>query len=369
LKTIPLRETILNIPNVLTLSRLIVSPFVGYFILNEQYEIALGAFVYAGVTDLLDGIIARNYNQKTMVGTVIDPLADKTLMTVLTVTLAMKDLLPSRDLGLILSAFYYRYISLPLPKTLPRYFDMSIPSAEIRPTLISKVNTTLQLVLMGTTLASPVFGWINVPFLKTLHLILNDINGEGLFGSVRCPFVIKLWNLKTKGQMAKRVRQAQVTLLEVGVLDETLHYGPYSRYWWKTNKVFDNKDITYFPIRIGQKTKVILNNREFIITIVIGYPNNPNLPGYTCQSDAVYTELPVHDPSTAISSIYTSIFDAKTHYSEKIEIKDDVCKVEVYQDSQLKKMVEEESLNDVWKFFSISKYNGIQLFGLDYNVT
>ncbi|CAG8775832.1 6004_t:CDS:1, partial [Cetraspora pellucida] len=56
-------------------------------------------------------------------------------------------------------------------------------------------------------------------------------------------------------QMAKRVRQAQVTLLEVGVLDENLHYGPYSRYWWKTNKVFDNKDITYFPVRIGQKTK------------------------------------------------------------------------------------------------------------------
>ncbi|CAG8669022.1 14198_t:CDS:2, partial [Dentiscutata heterogama] len=175
-KKIPLRETILNIPNVLSLSRLIVSPFIGYFILSEQYEIALCAFVYAGVTDLLDGIIARHYNLKTMVGTVIDPLADKILMTILTITLAMKDLLPipvatiilGRDFCLILASFYYRYISLPSPKTLSRYFDISIPSAEVRPTLISKVNTALQLVLMGTTLASPVFGWINVPFLKTL---------------------------------------------------------------------------------------------------------------------------------------------------------------------------------------------------------
>ncbi|RIB03759.1 CDP-alcohol phosphatidyltransferase-domain-containing protein [Gigaspora rosea] len=176
-KKIPLRETILNLPNVLTLSRLIVSPFVGYFILNEQYEIALGVFVYAGVTDLLDGIIARRYNLKTMAGTVIDPLADKTLMTILTITLAMKDLLPipvatiilGRDICLILASFYYRYISLPSPRTLSRYFDMSIPSAEVRPTLISKVNTALQLALMGTTLASPIFGWINVPFLKALQ--------------------------------------------------------------------------------------------------------------------------------------------------------------------------------------------------------
>ncbi|CAG8595523.1 24748_t:CDS:2, partial [Cetraspora pellucida] len=169
LKKIPLRETLLNIPNVLTFSRLIVSPFVGYFILNEQYEIALGAFVYAGITDLLDGIIARHYNLKTMVGTVIDPLADKTLITILTVTLAMKDLLPSRDFCLIAATFYYRYVSLPSPKTLSRYFDISIPSAEVRPTLISKVNTALQLALMGTTLSSPVFGWIDVPFLKALQ--------------------------------------------------------------------------------------------------------------------------------------------------------------------------------------------------------
>ncbi|CAG8815447.1 20862_t:CDS:2, partial [Racocetra persica] len=50
-----------------------------------------------------------------------------------------------------------------------------------------------------------------------------------------------------------------------------------------SSPVFDNKDITYFPIRIGQKTKVILNDREFIITIAVGYSNNPYLPGYNCQ--------------------------------------------------------------------------------------
>jgi len=50
-------------------------------------------------------------------------------------------------------------------------------------------------------------------------------------------------------------------------------------------------------------------------------------------------------------------------------IEDDICKVEVYQDSQLKKSVEGISLNNVWENFSINKYNGIQLFGLDYVIT
>ena len=56
---------------------------------------ALGLFVYAGVTDLVDGWVARKWGLQTVVGTVIDPMADKALMTIVTVTLAMKEALPS----------------------------------------------------------------------------------------------------------------------------------------------------------------------------------------------------------------------------------------------------------------------------------
>lgn len=55
---------------------------------------AVGLFAYAGITDLLDGWIARRWNRKTVVGTIIDPLADKALMTILTVCLATKGALP-----------------------------------------------------------------------------------------------------------------------------------------------------------------------------------------------------------------------------------------------------------------------------------
>ena len=61
-----------------------------------------------------------------------------------------------RDVGLAISAIYYRYISLPPPKTFMRYWDFSLPSAEVRPTTISKYNTFLQLALMGLTTTAPV---------------------------------------------------------------------------------------------------------------------------------------------------------------------------------------------------------------------
>jgi cardiolipin synthase len=60
-----------------------------------------------------------------------------------------------RDIGLAISAIYYRWISLPPPKTFSRYWDFSLPSAEVRPTTISKYNTALQLALIGGTTALP----------------------------------------------------------------------------------------------------------------------------------------------------------------------------------------------------------------------
>ena len=61
-----------------------------------------------------------------------------------------------RDAGLMVSAIYYRWISLPPPKTMARYWDFSLPSAEVKPTGISKVNTALQLLLVGAAMALPI---------------------------------------------------------------------------------------------------------------------------------------------------------------------------------------------------------------------
>lgn len=76
------------------MTRLIAAPAIGYLVLHDQHAWAAGLFAYAGITDLLDGWIARRWNRKTVVGTVIDPMADKALMTILTVCLAVKGALP-----------------------------------------------------------------------------------------------------------------------------------------------------------------------------------------------------------------------------------------------------------------------------------
>jgi cardiolipin synthase len=69
---------------------------VGYLVLHDQHAWALGLFAYAGITDLVDGWIARKWKLQTVVGTVIDPMADKALMTVLTVCLAVNGAMPGK---------------------------------------------------------------------------------------------------------------------------------------------------------------------------------------------------------------------------------------------------------------------------------
>ncbi|KAG0051048.1 hypothetical protein BGZ83_004126 [Gryganskiella cystojenkinii] len=171
-----LHENIYTIPNFLTVTRLIAAPVIGYWVLKGDYTNACILFGIASITDGLDGWIARRFNMQSIVGTILDPMADKTLMTILTVTLAMQELIPipiaaiilGRDAGLILSSFYYRYISLPEPKTFKRYWDFSIPSAEVRPTMISKVNTAIQMGYICLSLMAPVFdftGHIGLEYL------------------------------------------------------------------------------------------------------------------------------------------------------------------------------------------------------------
>jgi cardiolipin synthase len=90
-----LHEDIYTVPNILTFTRLAAAPVIGYLVLHDQHAWAVGLFAYAGITDLLDGWIARRWDSKTVVGTVIDPMADKMLMTILTICLAAKGALPS----------------------------------------------------------------------------------------------------------------------------------------------------------------------------------------------------------------------------------------------------------------------------------
>lgn len=87
-------ENIYTIPNILTFSRLLATPLIAYLILHDFPYLATGLLFYAGLTDVIDGWIARRYNLQSVVGTVIDPMADKFLMVTLTGALAYTGAMP-----------------------------------------------------------------------------------------------------------------------------------------------------------------------------------------------------------------------------------------------------------------------------------
>jgi cardiolipin synthase len=88
-----------------------------------------------------------------------------------------------RDVGLAIAAIYYRWISLPPPKTFARYWDFSLPSAEVHPTTISKYNTLFQLALVGITTSAPL---IPADLTGALTIMQYVFLGDLIFDCVRC---------------------------------------------------------------------------------------------------------------------------------------------------------------------------------------
>ncbi|KAJ5674749.1 uncharacterized protein N7477_004683 [Penicillium maclennaniae] len=222
LSKIPLQsshENIYTVPNILTFSRLVAAPVVGYLLVHNYHAAALSLFAYAGITDLIDGWIARKYHLQTVVGTIIDPMADKLLMTVGVACLAVNGSLPvwlaviilGRDVGLAISAIYYRWISLPPPKTMARYWDFSLPSAEVRPTEISKINTALQLVLVGSAIALPV---VPEAVISAWHLseamtaFQYLVAGTTIWSGLSYVFSNNAVKILSKEEVQKRIAQA-----------------------------------------------------------------------------------------------------------------------------------------------------------------
>uniref|UniRef100_U9T958 Uncharacterized protein n=1 Tax=Rhizophagus irregularis (strain DAOM 181602 / DAOM 197198 / MUCL 43194) TaxID=747089 RepID=U9T958_RHIID len=104
------------------------------------------------------------------------------------------------------------------------------------------------------------------------------------------------------------VQNLRVTLIKPGSIVSELHYGPYSFYWW----IFSDENKTLFLIRLGQQTKVHINEVNFILTIQTGSDNSKLMPMYYCQSGLhVVTES---SSTKAISTAYKNHFNTSTRY-------------------------------------------------------
>jgi cardiolipin synthase (CMP-forming) len=136
----------LNLPNLITLGRLLSVPLAVWLIIEARYGVAFWIFVGAGISDALDGYIAKRFDRRTRLGALLDPIADKALLVGVYVTLGIAGQLPHwlvilvvlRDI-LILGGF-----ALIQATTAPQHLG---------PLFVSKVNTSVQIALVGFVLA------------------------------------------------------------------------------------------------------------------------------------------------------------------------------------------------------------------------
>lgn len=137
----------MNVPNLISLARLASVPVAVWLILSDELDWAFGLFVAAGISDAVDGLIAKRFHAETAIGRYLDPLADKALLMSVFVALGHQGHLPlwlvilvvSRDVMILAGAL----IGLIL-----------MESYRITPSLTSKVNTTAQIVLAAVVLAN-----------------------------------------------------------------------------------------------------------------------------------------------------------------------------------------------------------------------
>lgn len=128
----------MNIPNSLTILRILLIPVYVGFMTYGRYGLALLALLVAGFTDAIDGPIARRLNQRTRLGTFLDPLADKLLLTSGFISLSMLHLVPSWLVILVVS----RDVIILLGTAVAHVTNTPI---DITPTFLGKGTTLLQL--------------------------------------------------------------------------------------------------------------------------------------------------------------------------------------------------------------------------------
>ena len=143
---------IVTVPDLLTVFRMVLIPVFASLLFYQRFVLALVVFVVAGVTDSLDGLLARRFNQKSQLGTILDPIADKLMLVTAFVVLSMRAVFPQ-----------------PLPPHLPVPFwvTVAVISRDVfilvgaaainivtgfrgfRPSLLGKINTTVQIIAIA----------------------------------------------------------------------------------------------------------------------------------------------------------------------------------------------------------------------------
>jgi cardiolipin synthase (CMP-forming) len=160
------RDLRVSLPNLITLGRILLVPVIIWAITSGQMAVAFVLFFIAGVSDAVDGFLAKRFNMQTEIGALLDPLADKCLLVSIYIALGMTSEVPrwlvilvvSRDIIIIGAVIVSWLVDRPVP---------------MKPLMVSKLNTVAQVVYAGLVLASLGFGFVFTPFDIILMAIVT----------------------------------------------------------------------------------------------------------------------------------------------------------------------------------------------------
>lgn len=135
----------INIPNALTLARILLTPVFAICLIRHLFGTALLVFTVAAVTDGLDGFVARVFRRKTALGAYLDPTADKLLLTTAFITLAIQGMIPGWITVIVITRDVIILSGVGLLSLMNRGF-------EAKPSLLSKMTTVAQLLTVWVVL-------------------------------------------------------------------------------------------------------------------------------------------------------------------------------------------------------------------------
>lgn len=158
----------MTLPNIITLVRLGLVPVVVWSIASGEMLLAFWLFLAAGLSDALDGFLAKRFHMQSELGAYLDPVADKALLVSIYVTLAVSGIIPrwvaiavvSRDVMIVGAILLAMVMGKPLA---------------IRPLVISKINTAVQIAFAATVLALAGFE-IAAPGLVSIGLLMVGLS-------------------------------------------------------------------------------------------------------------------------------------------------------------------------------------------------
>ena len=148
----------MSIPNLITLARILAVPVILWAITSGEMRIAFALFLAAGLSDLIDGFLAKRFGMATELGAYLDPLADKAMIISIYVALGIVEAIPRWLVILVVS----RDIMIVSAVILSWLVDKPV---KLKPIAVSKLNTVAQIVYATVVLAALTFGW-EIPLVK-----------------------------------------------------------------------------------------------------------------------------------------------------------------------------------------------------------